>query len=341
MNELKVLQHTDGETSTKCEALELHFRLKADIEIAGNAIVDFAESLKTMRDKKLFTELGYKSFGEYTKREHNIEERQAYNYITSYEKLGKEFLQSNANLGITKIQLLAAADWGDREQVIENNNIEDMSVTELKAALDEVASLKQQLSFLQDNPITVEKEAEFLDIQAVESEIRREQRDIIEAKYRNEIDNLQAKADKAMTDDELQKYKDNAIKEAKSAAAEEIKKLKTELKEKEKAAAESEKLAELSRQSATAAAKESERLAQENSEGAALKAKYAEMEEKATRLEKQIKLSAEPEWTRFKFLLEAWENATRALNDQLLRIDEGKQAKVKDRIKFVIGVLGL
>ena len=99
---------------------------------AASAMVSLCESLKRMRDTKGYESLGFKNFEDYTEKACGIKKRQAYNYIQTYERLGGSFLQSNAQLGITKLQLLTEVCAVDRYDFVEDNDLENMSVTEVK-----------------------------------------------------------------------------------------------------------------------------------------------------------------------------------------------------------------
>ena len=139
------------------DAIVTHQHICDCYKTAAVSLMDMAKSLKHMRDEKLYTELGYESFGDYV--EHNddysFKERQAYTYISCYENLGEAFLQSNANLGITKLELLTKIGTFDREEVVEGNDLAGMSVAEVKQLIADKQALGEQLSMFQ-----AEKEAQ-------------------------------------------------------------------------------------------------------------------------------------------------------------------------------------
>ncbi|MGN0608359.1 MAG: DUF3102 domain-containing protein [Oscillospiraceae bacterium] len=135
------------------EALTLHQQIITNGTIAANAIYEMGSCLKRMKEDKLYTALGYDSFDEYCEDKAKIKSRQAYTYIAVCEKFGKEFLQSNANLGITKLELLTHVNPLDRAEFMENTDVGEMSVSELKAEIDrlqrENGEKGEQISFLQ------------------------------------------------------------------------------------------------------------------------------------------------------------------------------------------------
>ena len=141
-------------TETYQEALKLHQEIMANGAIAAQALYEMCRGLKRMRDEKLYTQLGYEDFDTYCVEKANFKKRQAHNYITAYEQLGKEFLQSNAQLGITKLELLTHVPALDRSEFMENNDVSELSVSELKKRIEELEyenGLKgEQLSMLQE-----------------------------------------------------------------------------------------------------------------------------------------------------------------------------------------------
>ena len=161
------------------DAIVTHQHICDCYKAAAVSIMDMAKSLKHMRDQKLYTELGYESFGDYV--EHNddysFKERQAYTYISCYENLGEAFLQSNANLGITKLELLTKIGTFDREEVVEKNDLAGMSVAEVKQLIADKQALGEQLSMFQ-----AEKEAN----KSAADELKKAQAEIEQLKSRLE-----------------------------------------------------------------------------------------------------------------------------------------------------------
>ena len=186
-------------------ALVTHQHICECYKTAAVSLMDMAKSLKKMRDGKLYTELGFESFGDYV--EHNedysFKERQAYTYISCYEKLGEAFLQSNANLGITKLELLTKLDTFDRAEIAEDNDIAGMTVDEVKQLIADKQALGEQLSMFK-----AEKEAQA----DTADELKKAQAEITQLKSRLE--------------DAQENYDDQSAKDA-----ERIKELQLELDE--------------------------------------------------------------------------------------------------------------
>ena len=131
-------------------AEELHEQVCADAQRAASAMLDFCRSLKTMRDTRLYTELGCTSFDDYVERKIGLKRRQVYNYIQTYERLGSTVLQSNAQLGITKLQLLCEISAPDIPAFLEENNLAGMTVAEIKRMIADREGQAEQISLLQE-----------------------------------------------------------------------------------------------------------------------------------------------------------------------------------------------
>lgn len=148
MNETAIATTSGAEISPEyTEAIQLHRSIMANGQLAAEAFITFCKDLKTMRDKKLYTHLGFEDFESYTEQMAGLKSRQAYNYIKSFEDLGERFLQSNAQLGITKLVALAQISPFDRGEFMEENNVEGLSTRELQAKIDELTKQNEQLSF--------------------------------------------------------------------------------------------------------------------------------------------------------------------------------------------------
>ena len=123
---------TEDMLPATARAVMITERIKSNGRAAVNAVCMIGKDLRTMKIDKLYTSLGYAEFEDYAEKEFQIKRRQAYQYISVYEKLGEEFVQSNAQLGITKLALLAAANPEDRAEIMENENVSDMTTRELE-----------------------------------------------------------------------------------------------------------------------------------------------------------------------------------------------------------------
>lgn len=130
------------------EATALHSRIMANAEIAATALLEVCRGLKEMRDKKLYLQLDMPTFDAYCEEKVGIKARQAYTYISTFEKLGSTVLQSNASLGITKLELIAQLPAPDRATELAEGTFEGMSVKEIKELVKKSKEQAEQLDSL-------------------------------------------------------------------------------------------------------------------------------------------------------------------------------------------------
>ena len=170
---MKELINIHGEMSeAQAEAVKLHQNIMLNAELAANSMVAMCRDLKIMRDRRLYEELGCAEFSEYTENLVGIKARQAYTYISTYEKLGDTVLQSNATLGITKLSLIAQMNAEDRAEMLESGQADDMTVAELKKLVEENKNQGEQISILNAEIEELKKkESEGADGSELESEI--------------------------------------------------------------------------------------------------------------------------------------------------------------------------
>lgn len=119
----------------KAAAYKIHLDIMAAGEVAAEAFSTFCKLLKTMRDDKLYQELEYSSFEAYCENAVGLKYRQAFNYIKVLENFGEQNLQSNAGLGIRKLELIASAPEESREDLLDK--AEDMTTRQIEAAVKE------------------------------------------------------------------------------------------------------------------------------------------------------------------------------------------------------------
>lgn len=261
MQENSIMTISDFNISTitpeAAAALETHNAIISSLENAANALVSLCRNLKHMRDSKGFTALGFEKFEDYTENACNIKKRQAYNYIQSYERLGSDFMQSNAQLGITKLLLLTEVCAVDRADFVEENDLEGMSVAEVKKLVaqnndrgEQIDLLEERLSSaldeikeLKDRPVDVAVEQpseadikKLVDKRTAEMQTEfAEKEKALKADYKQKLSAAKQKAQEK-ADAEKQK----AVAEARSSAINEAKeefKSKLEKAEQEKAEA--------------------------------------------------------------------------------------------------------
>ena len=214
------------------EAYIVHNRILANGKVLQATLLEVCKDLKRMRDEALYRELGYESFEDYSENACGIKQRQAYSYISTFEKLGEDYLKEYSGLGITKLELLSQVPEYEREEFLEEIDVDGVSTRELRAKLDEYKKQTEQLTFdldeAKEETATLRKELEEAESKAKEVIVGTPAPD----------DEAIQKAVKEAVDDYKQKNKDlkAKLKAANSEKAEAVKKAvedaKAETKEK-------------------------------------------------------------------------------------------------------------
>ncbi len=202
------------------EAYVVHNRILANGKIVQTALIDMCKDLKEMRDRALYTELGYETFEEYSEQACGIKQRQAYSYIAAYEKLGENYMEENAHLGITRLELISQISSYEREDFLAENDVEEMSTRELKKQVEEYKNRIEQLSFDLES---ANKESEELTQQ-----IKDMQDSMVDSTLESSVDAVAT----VEPDPEIIKAAvDEAVKQSKADDAQTIEKLKAKVKE--------------------------------------------------------------------------------------------------------------
>lgn len=126
------------------QAIELHQKIIVSANLAQQNIWDMCNGLKTMRDNKLYKELGYQNFEDYCENEVGMKRSNAYNYISIVEKINPENVQSIGQIGMTKLSLLATISEPEQAEIAEKLDLENTTVKQLKAEIDSLKAEKQE-----------------------------------------------------------------------------------------------------------------------------------------------------------------------------------------------------
>lgn len=202
------------------EAYVVHNRILANGKIVQTALIDMCKDLKEMRDRALYTELGYDTFEDYSEQACGIKQRQAYSYIAAYEKLGENYMEENAHIGITKLELISQISSYERDEFLAENDVEEMSTRELKKQVEEYKNRIEQLSFDLES---ANKESEELTQQ-----IKDMQDSMMDSSLEDTVD---AVATVEPDPETIKAAVDEAVKQSKAEDAQTIEKLKAQVKE--------------------------------------------------------------------------------------------------------------
>lgn len=368
----KMIEFTGGSAAQQMEAAALHAEIRQKKEVLGNALADFCEALKRMRDGKLYQVLGYQDFGAYCEEQHGIRARMAYKYIKAYEDLGRQLMEQNASAGITKLALLGEVCAPDRAEFAADHDLAGMTVQEIKAAIKAAADLGEQVSLLQEENARITHEAELdrkeqedanaaamrykdecdrraRDQQRVEGLLKTREARLAELEDTVRAQREQLKAQQVETSaidtEEMRRQADRLAAEM-VAAAEKAWKAEAEKQKQEAADAAAQRVqadmnmelaaARTEAENARAQAEKNIRQAVEEAlqkERAASAQMQQEMEEKARQLEKRLQVAGDKTTMRFALL---FEQAQRNINEAVETLEKVRTAgdgETADKLK--------
>lgn len=228
----EIAEKADTSISTERQdrAAQLTQRIMANGKIAASSMIEMGRDLKTVRDERLFTEMGYENFEEYCEKKIGIGKRHGYNFIQIYEKFGEEKLGQLQQLGITKLLEIAKLDDEDADDLMQNNDVNALSVRELSAKVDEYRNKFEQLTLQLE-----EEKSKNAESSSLESQVEELRKQLEAAHQANE--NMKSGAHNAEKHFEEQKA---ALLKEKEALSEQIRELesrpteKTEISEEER-----------------------------------------------------------------------------------------------------------
>lgn len=246
------MENTEIGLRPEQEAILLTERIKDNGRTAVNAVCNIGKDLRRMKNGGLYVHLGYETFEDYAEKEFDLKRRQAYLYISVYEKLGEDFVQSNAQLGITKLAMLTTVNAEERAEIIENNDVKAMSTKEFDELLAKYKEQGEQLSMLEDenNELKANIEElkadneisqEVLDIKREKEEAQRRIQALEEKIKKSEeiADNYKSYSDKLLRENEQR----GSMLSSQQAEIYELKKKNKQLEETEKRIQELEEMA--------------------------------------------------------------------------------------------------
>ena len=209
------------------EAMMVHESIIHHAVEAATHLYEMGRQLKTMRDSKLYKQLGYETFGDYVENngEYSFKERQAYKYIKIVESYSGAFIAENQGLGVERLEMLSALGERDAAELVAETDLAGMTTAEVKQLIKDKQGLGEQLSLLAEE---LEKAKSGEDLAAAEK-----QRELDDAEKKIKDLEKKLKAEKKKSKESIGE-KDGEImllKEQLSSAtpsAEQIEKIKNE-----------------------------------------------------------------------------------------------------------------
>ena len=134
------------------EAIMVHESIIHHAVEAATHLYEMGRRLKTMRDSKLYKQLGYETFGDYVENngEYSFKERQAYKYIKIVESYSGAFIAENQGLGVERLEMLSALGERDAAELVAETDLAGMTTAEVKQLIRDKQGLGEQLSLLSE-----------------------------------------------------------------------------------------------------------------------------------------------------------------------------------------------
>lgn len=119
--------------------VNLHNKTYQNGLYASLYLYEFSRNLLEMQESKLYLSAGFATFEEYTQSCLNIKKSHAYNYIKIAKTYSPEFFELvGKDIEMSKLLLLSQLGEEEAFNYVENNNIENQTVKELKSKIEEL-----------------------------------------------------------------------------------------------------------------------------------------------------------------------------------------------------------
>lgn len=166
--------------SLEVKANEVHERAVGFYKISEQYGYKFLMEVKTIRDEKLFKELGFENFEEYTQSSFGFSKRTINERLQDAESFGEDYERALASFGKHKAHQLATFPKEQREDVIQNGietedgkkSIEEVTTRELEDYKKRNKSLEQQNAQLQSQVKQAQRSEEIAKKQLEDAENR-------------------------------------------------------------------------------------------------------------------------------------------------------------------------
>lgn len=183
--------------SLEVKAQEIHERAVGFYKISEQYGYKFLMEVKAIRDEKLYKELGFETFEDYTKTSFDYSKRTANERIQLAEAFGEEYERARASLGHRKMKGLATMPEEQRKHVMEhgidtpdgNKSLEEATTRELEDYKKRNKSLEQQNAKLQSQ--IKEREQELKSEKNKPKEIKTEYKEVIPDKVKKQLDQIE------------------------------------------------------------------------------------------------------------------------------------------------------
>ena len=132
-------------------AYTVHAQIILGAQMVENGLYQMAKGFKIMRDEKLYKDMGYNSFEAYCETETQINRQNVYKYIKIAEKLPEDFVSSRRQIGVKKLELLTALTEDQRNELVQNADLENTTVKELQEKIRELTGQRDEEKRLKED----------------------------------------------------------------------------------------------------------------------------------------------------------------------------------------------
>ncbi|WP_239682412.1 hypothetical protein [Staphylococcus epidermidis] len=215
--------------SPELKANEIHERAVGFYKISEQYGYKFLMEIKTIRDEKLYKELGFETFEDYTLNNFNFDKRTINRRLQDAESFGEEYETALTSFGKHKTHQLATFPKEQRNYVIEhgidtpdgNKSLEEATTRELEDYKKRNKSLEQQNIQLQSQVEQAQRseeiarkkleDAENREPEVVEREVVKE---VVPDEIQQQLEQFKQKFERESNNanelrDELQRYKNS------------------------------------------------------------------------------------------------------------------------------------
>ncbi|MFR0881175.1 MAG: hypothetical protein ACLSGN_06830 [Oscillospiraceae bacterium] len=143
-------------TDSYLKAVNINRNIIVNAQAAQMSLYEVCKGLKTMRDDKLYKELGYQNFKIYCENEIKISYDMARKYIVIFENIdpGQPF----EKIGVSKLYLLSTLSEEERTEITESTDLESVSKRELEEKIKEIRSLNTKLDTAENEKESLKEE---------------------------------------------------------------------------------------------------------------------------------------------------------------------------------------
>ncbi|MDC6328218.1 hypothetical protein [Staphylococcus auricularis] len=150
-----------NELSLEVKAQEIHERAVGFYKISEQYGYKFLMEIKTIRDEKLYKDLGFEKFEDYTLNNFNFSKRTINERLQDAESFGKEYERALASFGKHKTHQLATLPEKQRNEVLENGiETKDGKKPIEEATTRELEDYKKRNKSLEDKNAQLQSQVE-------------------------------------------------------------------------------------------------------------------------------------------------------------------------------------